>query len=59
VCDSGCVNVVVETDGLPVFEAEDEVVDDNLLTTCDVVDVVVGVVTIFSLSSVDDCSVTH
>jgi len=58
VCDSGCVNVVSDTDGLPVFDVDDDVVVVDDLTTrsrCDVKAVAVTT----SLSSVEDCSVTH
>jgi hypothetical protein len=52
VCDSGCARVVDDTDGLPVFEVDDDV--DVFATRCWVADVAT-----FSLSSVEDCSVTH
>ena len=59
-CDSGCAKVVIDTDGLPVFEVDEEVVDVLTARCCDVtIDVVVVGVTTFSLSSVEDCSVTH
>ena len=32
VCDSGCVNVVIDTDGLPVFDVDDDVVVVDDLT---------------------------
>ena len=56
-CDSGCANVVIETDGLPVFDVDDDVVDDLMRSR--VCDAFVGVGVTTSLSSVDDCSVTH
>lgn len=62
-CDSGCAKVVMDTDGLPVLEADEDVVDVLTARYCDVgigvvAVVVVGVIAC-SPSSVEDCSVTH